>query len=113
MFKCQFCGTQVSRGVRPTVVVTATRPRVYSQQWRPVPNTPDSKAKWEWRKLPKSKQGGTRHHKPRLIEALIPQHTGWEIVQERQACNVCSKGRKARSCRPAANWDFTFGFAEK
>jgi hypothetical protein len=90
MFKCQVCGIQVPRGVPSKKVVTEIRDRVYSRVWIRAPNTERNKARGAWRSLPRKLDGGKRDGKPRLIEMLVPEHVGWEIVTERRACPACA-----------------------
>jgi hypothetical protein len=90
MFKCQQCGTQVPRGVSERKLVTRKRPRVYSQVWVRARNTPEAKDSHTWRDLPRARSGGKVRGKPRYLEILVPQHTGWEIAEEQRVCAHCA-----------------------
>lgn len=90
MFTCQQCGTQVPRGVAERKLVTRKRPRVYSQVWVRVRNTQEARDHHLFRYLPRSRDGGKVRGKPRFIEVLVPEHTGWEIGEERRVCRRCS-----------------------
>ncbi len=59
-----------------------------------MPNTKRNQERGEWRKLPRKKDGGRKNGKPRFIEVLIPNHTGWEIVKEERACPKCAAGHR-------------------
>jgi hypothetical protein len=97
MFTCQLCGAHVPRGVPRRLVVTLRRPRIYSARWTRTRNTPYARDHYDWRDLPRSKNGGRIHGKPRYIEVLIPQHTGWEIAREKAACPACASSHRYRS----------------
>lgn len=89
MFKCQLCGRQVPRSVPSRLVITKKREKIYSYQWVRAPNTERNKKRVH-RSLPRSKDGGRKNGKPRFIEVEIPQHTGWEIAEEKRACPTCA-----------------------
>ncbi len=91
MFKCQFCGTQVPRGVPLHRIVTKTRPVSYPGHWAIARNTQEHRDFFEWRGIKGRKTRKSRKYggKPKFIEIWIPFVPGWEIVEERKACPQC------------------------
>jgi hypothetical protein len=88
MFICQFCGTQVPRGVPLHRIVTKTRPKTYTGRWVKARNTDENKDAHEWRRIAGHKAHKVRG-KPKFIEIWVPGVQGSEIVEELRACPDC------------------------